>query len=53
MHRGIAWLAVLSWMGLIFFLSHQPASASSEWSSGVMQLLVETGGDAEAWICLF
>lgn len=31
----ISWFVVLVWMGVIFFLSHQPASASSELSSGI------------------
>lgn len=36
----ISWIVVFIWMALIFFLSHQPATASSELSSGVVQIVV-------------
>lgn len=36
-----AWLAVVGWMALIFFLSHQPASVSSGLSSGITEFLLE------------
>lgn len=35
MHKTLSWAAVILWMGLIFYLSHQPATASSELSRGV------------------
>lgn len=35
-----AWLAVVGWMALIFFLSHQPASVSSGLSSGITEFLL-------------
>lgn len=38
----IAWLAVLLWMGIIFYLSHQPATKSSELSSGIVDFVVQT-----------
>lgn len=37
--RFVAWLAVVCWMALIFYLSHQPASASSQLSSGITALI--------------
>lgn len=53
----IAWLLVILWMGTIFYLSHQPAGASSELSSGITQLfitIIETiipmiQMDSESW----
>lgn len=38
----IAWLVVLFWMGLIFYLSHQPATKSSELSSGIVEMVIQT-----------
>lgn len=38
--KWLAWALVVGWMGLIFYLSHQPASASSALSSGVVQTIV-------------
>lgn len=35
-----AWLAVVFWMGLIFFLSHQPATESSELSQGLTTMII-------------
>lgn len=40
MYKYLSWIAVISWMGLIFFLSHQPADASSELSSGFMEIIL-------------
>lgn len=37
----ISWLAVILWMGLIFYLSHQPASVSSEISSGLLTYIMD------------
>lgn len=36
-----AWFLSFSWMGLIFSLSHQPGSASSELSQGLLIYLLE------------
>lgn len=38
----VAWLLVLLWMSLIFYLSHQPATKSSELSSGIVEVVVQT-----------
>lgn len=38
--RFFAWALVISWMGVIFYLSHQPAGVSSELSSGITQLFL-------------
>ncbi|MBZ5200625.1 VanZ family protein [Planomicrobium chinense] len=38
----MSWTAVLLWMGLIFSLSHQPASESGEMSSGITEIVMET-----------
>lgn len=35
-----AWMAVVGWMALIFFLSHQPASVSSGLSASITELLL-------------
>lgn len=37
----ISWLAAGLWMGVIFYLSHQPSSSSNELSTGVMSILKE------------
>lgn len=47
--KTIAWGAVLAWMALIFFLSHQPAEISSGMSSGIaekIKVLIETTAPA-------
>lgn len=38
--KWVAWILVVCWMGLIFFFSHQPATASSELSSGVTEMII-------------
>lgn len=38
--KWIAWALAIGWMGVIFYLSHQPAKASSALSSGVVQTIV-------------
>lgn len=38
----IFWLAVILWMGLIFNLSHKPATESNKMSKGITQTIVET-----------
>jgi|SRR5690625_4615422 len=37
-----AWLLVIIWMGVIFYLSHQPATASSTLSSGITEIIIRT-----------
>ncbi len=36
----LAWLPAIFWMGLIFYLSHQPATESSDLSSGVAEKIM-------------
>lgn len=36
----ISWLLVILWMGLIFYLSHQPAVESANLSSGIMERIL-------------
>ncbi|MGM8215903.1 VanZ family protein [Bacillaceae bacterium W0354] len=38
----ITWGIVLAWMGLIFFLSHQPGKESAKLSTGVTNIFVKT-----------
>lgn len=38
----VSWLAVAVWMFLIFYLSHQPASQSSDLSSGITDTIINT-----------
>ncbi|WP_243441148.1 VanZ family protein [Dethiobacter alkaliphilus] len=38
----VSWLAVFLWMGLIFYLSHQPGEASAALSSGVTDVIFRT-----------
>ncbi|WP_339226911.1 VanZ family protein [Oceanobacillus sp. FSL K6-2867] len=40
MHKTLSWAAVILWMGLIFYLSHQPAAESSELSTGVTEIVL-------------
>lgn len=39
MHKRLSWLAVILWMTLIFYFSHQPATDSAKLSSGVTEFL--------------
>ncbi|SHG36329.1 VanZ family protein [Ornithinibacillus halophilus] len=41
-YKYVAWSFVILWMSVIFYLSHQPGSASSELSNGVMQIVLQT-----------
>ena len=41
-HNILAWMPAVIWMGVIFFLSHQPATASSTLSSGITAMIVHT-----------
>lgn len=38
----ISWLLVVIWMAVIFYLSHQPGTESSELSSGITHLITQT-----------
>ncbi|GEN46657.1 VanZ family protein [Alkalibacillus haloalkaliphilus] len=40
MKKLVSWLAVLMWMGLIFYFSHQPGEQSSELSGSVVDLVL-------------
>ncbi|KMK77387.1 VanZ family protein [Alkalihalobacillus pseudalcaliphilus] len=40
MKQWISWGAVVGWMGLIFFLSHQPGDQSGQLSSGMTKQLI-------------
>ncbi|MGH2317079.1 VanZ family protein [Planococcus sp. SE5232] len=39
-YKCTSWIAAISWMAVIFYLSHQPGSASSDLSSGVVAALL-------------
>lgn len=41
MYKLLSWIAVIFWMALIFYLSHQPAAISNELSSGITELIVD------------
>ena len=41
MRKIIAWITVMLWMVLIFYFSHQPATASNNLSIGITDLIVE------------
>lgn len=41
-YRAISWLAVIFWMGVIFYLSHQVAADSSQLSSGITEFVVNS-----------
>lgn len=38
----ISWLLVMIWMGIIFYLSHQPATQSNELSTGITQKIIKS-----------
>lgn len=40
MKRVFSWLLVILWMGLIFYLSHQPATQSSHLSTGITEKIL-------------
>ncbi len=42
MYKSLSWIAVIFWMALIFYLSHQPAAISNELSSGITEMIVNT-----------
>lgn len=37
----LAWTAVILWMTLIFYLSHQPATVSGQLSTGISEVLIK------------
>ena len=39
-YKTVSWIAAFCWMAVIFYLSHQPGSASSDLSSGVVAALL-------------
>ncbi|MFV8826431.1 VanZ family protein [Alkalihalobacterium sp. APHAB7] len=41
MVKSFSWTAVIAWMALIFYLSHQPATVSSELSSEITEVIVQ------------
>lgn len=41
-YKITSWTAVVLWMATIFFLSHQPGSQSSELSSGITEIIINT-----------
>lgn len=41
MNRIISWSAVILWMALIFYLSHQPATQSSQLSTAITEVIAE------------
>ncbi len=40
--RFLSWTAVILWMALIFYLSHQPATKSNELSAGITEIIIQT-----------
>ncbi|ANU27608.1 VanZ family protein [Planococcus versutus] len=40
-YKRMSWIAVFAWMAVIFYLSHQPGSASSNLSSGIVAGLLD------------
>lgn len=39
LNKTLTWASVILWMALIFYLSHQPATESSELSSGISEMI--------------
>ncbi|NLK51330.1 MAG: VanZ family protein [Syntrophomonadaceae bacterium] len=39
--KTLSWAAVVFWMALIFYLSHQPATASNELSTGITAVIIQ------------
>jgi|GEM_PF-5317450 len=42
MHKLLSWIAVITWMSMIFYLSHQPVAKSSELSTGITEVIINT-----------
>jgi len=42
MRKLLSWMTVFIWMSVIFYLSHQPAAKSSELSSKVAEVVINT-----------
>lgn len=47
MTKFLSWVAVILWASLVFYLSHQPAEASSELSGGVTEVIAQI---VEKWL---
>lgn len=41
MNEIISWIAVVLWMSLLFYFSHQPATTSSELSTGITKSIIK------------
>ena len=48
-NKIIDWVILILWMGLIFYMSHQPGEVSSEQSGMVMELLTFLGVDLNSY----
>jgi len=42
LYKILSWIMVVVWMGLIFYLSHQPATESDQLSGSVVDLVIQT-----------
>lgn len=42
LNKRLSWAAVIIWMVLIFYLSHQPATKSNDLSTGLTEVIVKT-----------
>lgn len=42
LRKILRWIAVIIWMGVIFYLSHQPGTESSNLSSGITDFVIQT-----------
>ena len=40
--KFLSWTAVILWMALIFYSSHQPAADSNELSTGIIEVIIQT-----------
>jgi VanZ family protein len=40
--RSLSWTAVILWMALIFYLSHQPATESNKLSTEITEIIIQT-----------
>jgi VanZ family protein len=42
LNKIFSWAAVIFWMALIFYLSHQPATESNGLSTGITETIIKT-----------
>lgn len=42
LYKILSWAIVVLWMGLIFYLSHQPATASDQLSGSIVDVVLQT-----------